>query len=152
MIALGIIYSLGLWMVGLGYYHPWYQRAPDIHRSVGVLLLAPMLAHLAWRYWNPRPGTLGSVTERRAAAWMHRYQRPVEIEHESAVLARLLGIQVAAGPVGFIPIGLVAEDDEDLAVAARQDVEGVVALGGAELDGARRGDLVDRVDSRGLRA
>jgi cytochrome b561 len=63
---------LGLWMVGLGYYHPWYQRAPDIHRSVGVLLLAPMLAHLAWRYWNPRPGTLGSVTERRAAAWMHR--------------------------------------------------------------------------------
>ena len=63
---------LGLWMVGLGYYHPWYQRAPDIHRSVGVLLLAPMLAHLAWRYWNPRPATLGSVRERKAAAWMHR--------------------------------------------------------------------------------
>ena len=63
---------LGLWMVELGCYHPWYQRAPDIHRSVGVLLFAPMLAHLAWRYWTPRPATLGSVTERRAAAWMHR--------------------------------------------------------------------------------
>ena len=66
------LFVLGLWMVGLGYYHPWYQRAPDIHRSVGVLLLALMLAHLAWRYWNPRPATLGSVTERMASAWMHR--------------------------------------------------------------------------------
>ena len=71
-VAVTGLFVLGLWMVGLGYYHPWYQRAPDIHRSVGVLLFAPMLVHLAWRYWNPRPQTLGSVTERKAAAWMHR--------------------------------------------------------------------------------
>jgi len=74
LVALAVtgLFALGLWMVELGYYDRWYQRAPDIHRSVGVLLLAPMLAHFAWRYWNPRPETLGSVTERRAAAWMHR--------------------------------------------------------------------------------
>jgi len=66
------LFVLGLWMVELGYYHPWYQRAPDIHRSVGVLLFALMLARVAWRYTNPRPETIGSVTERNAAAWMHR--------------------------------------------------------------------------------
>ena len=38
-----------------------------------MLLLAPMLAHLVWRYWNPRPAMFGSVRERKAAAWMHRF-------------------------------------------------------------------------------
>jgi len=70
--AVTVLFVLGLWMVELGYYHPWYQRAPDIHRSVGVLLFAMMLARVAWRYRNPRPETIGSATERKAAAWMHR--------------------------------------------------------------------------------
>lgn len=66
------LFVVGLWMVELGYLHPWYQRAPDIHRSVGVILFAMMLAHAAWRYTNPRPAAIGSVTQRKAAAWMHR--------------------------------------------------------------------------------
>ncbi|MCB1786546.1 MAG: cytochrome b [Gammaproteobacteria bacterium] len=28
---------LGLWMTGLDYYHPWYNKGPDLHRSIGVL-------------------------------------------------------------------------------------------------------------------
>lgn len=66
------LFVLGLWMVDLGYYHPWYQRAPDIHKSVGVLLFAIMLARLVWRYTNPRPETFGSIAERKVAAWVHR--------------------------------------------------------------------------------
>lgn len=34
------LFGLGLWMRGLDYYSPWYQTAPDIHKSVGLLLLA----------------------------------------------------------------------------------------------------------------
>ena len=71
-VAVTGLFVLGLWMVELGYYHPWYQRAPDIHRSVGVLLFGAILTHWAWRYTNPRPETIGSVTERKVAAWVHR--------------------------------------------------------------------------------
>ncbi len=28
---------LGLWMTELGYYDPWYTKAPDLHRALGVL-------------------------------------------------------------------------------------------------------------------
>jgi cytochrome b561 len=71
-IAVTGLFVLGLWMVGLGYYHPWYQRAPDIHKGAGVLLFGVMLAHFAWRYSNPRPAAIGSATQRKAAAWVHR--------------------------------------------------------------------------------
>ena len=74
LVALAVtgLFALGLWMVELGYYDRWYQRAPDIHRSVGVLLFGVMLAHFAWSYSNPRPAAIGSARERKAAAWVHR--------------------------------------------------------------------------------
>ena len=64
-------FVLGLWMVDLNYYHPWYQRAPAIHKAVGVLLFGVMLVRLLWRYSNPRPVAIGAAAERKAAAWMH---------------------------------------------------------------------------------
>ena len=33
-----VLFALGLWMVDLTYYDPWYRRAPDIHKGLGVLL------------------------------------------------------------------------------------------------------------------
>lgn len=57
LIAVAIVglFGLGLWMMDLSYYHPWYNAAPDIHRSVGVLVGAAVLARLVWRWLNPRP-------------------------------------------------------------------------------------------------
>ena len=43
------LFALGVWMVELGYYHSWYNRAPDVHRSVGVLLTLLVLVRLVWR-------------------------------------------------------------------------------------------------------
>ncbi len=71
-IAVTGLFLLGLWMVELDYYHAWYQRAPDIHKSVGIILFGLMLVRVAWRYTNPRPQAIGSVVERRAAVWVHR--------------------------------------------------------------------------------
>nr|MCS5564310.1 cytochrome b/b6 domain-containing protein [Oleiphilaceae bacterium] len=31
------LFALGYWMVDLTYYDDWYKRAPDIHRSIGLL-------------------------------------------------------------------------------------------------------------------
>ncbi|MGF2733526.1 cytochrome b [Marinobacter sp. DUT-1] len=49
------LFALGYWMVDLSYYDDWYRRGPDIHRSVGILLLAVMVIRVIWRFTNPPP-------------------------------------------------------------------------------------------------
>ncbi|USF87110.1 cytochrome b [Candidatus Endoriftia persephone] len=60
LVALGLfgLFGLGLWMTGLDYYHPWYRRAPDLHRSIGSLLFLLVLLRLGWRLLNPTPTAL----------------------------------------------------------------------------------------------
>ncbi|MCY1404824.1 Cytochrome b561 [compost metagenome] len=56
-IALAVfgLFALGLWMVGLDYYDPWRKDAPDLHKSIGLMLLAFMLLRLVWRFLSPPP-------------------------------------------------------------------------------------------------
>jgi cytochrome b561 len=49
------MYFLGLWMVDLDYYSPYYRSAPDLHRSVGMLLLAALAVRFVWRLFNGKP-------------------------------------------------------------------------------------------------
>lgn len=49
---------LGLWMVDLSYYSPYYRIAPFWHKSIGLTLLAVMVFRLLWRCFNPRPAHL----------------------------------------------------------------------------------------------
>jgi cytochrome b561 len=67
------LFALGLWMVELTYYDPWYTRAPDIHKGIGVLLFLTLSVRLLWRLANPRPRPLASHSplERRAARVAH---------------------------------------------------------------------------------
>lgn len=75
--ALGIVglFGLGLWMTGLGYGHPWYNRAPALHESLGMIVLALVGFRLIWRAVTvtpaleprmPRWERLGAV----AAHWL----------------------------------------------------------------------------------
>lgn len=52
------LFGLGYWMVDLTYYDEWYRTGPDIHRSIGILLLMVMVLRLAWRFINPVPHPL----------------------------------------------------------------------------------------------
>ncbi|MHC2146044.1 cytochrome b [Pseudomonas sp. 210_17 TE3656] len=52
------LFGLGLWMMGLDYYSPWRKEAPDLHKSIGLVLLAVMLARVAWRFISPPPPAL----------------------------------------------------------------------------------------------
>jgi cytochrome b561 len=52
------LFGLGYWMVGLSYYDDWYKAGPDIHQSIGILLLMVMVLRLAWRFINPVPRPL----------------------------------------------------------------------------------------------
>jgi len=65
------LFALGWWMTGLGYYDPWYNQAPWIHRSVGVLLLIATFGRLAWRMIQPSPAAEGGRFERLAAHLGH---------------------------------------------------------------------------------
>lgn len=38
-IAVYGMFGLGLWMVTLSYYDGWYHQAPELHKSIGVLLM-----------------------------------------------------------------------------------------------------------------
>lgn len=50
------LFALGYWMVGLNYYSNWYRTAPDIHKSVGLVLLALMIFRVIWRLSSRGPG------------------------------------------------------------------------------------------------
>jgi cytochrome b561 len=66
------MYALGWWMVELDYYDPWYHRAPDIHRSVGILLAGLMLLRFLWNRLQPRPADLTDhPLLNRIARWVH---------------------------------------------------------------------------------
>ncbi|WP_345829902.1 cytochrome b [Pantoea sp. BRR-3P] len=75
LMALAIygMFALGLWMVGLGYYDSWYHDAPEIHKGIGLLLFAALLARIGWRFLSPPPKPLrsDSLSVRRAARVAH---------------------------------------------------------------------------------
>lgn len=49
------LFGLGLWMRSLDYYDPWYTQAPDLHRSIGVVLILFILLRLLWKSLNIKP-------------------------------------------------------------------------------------------------
>lgn len=75
LVALTVIglFVLGLWMTGLDYYDAWYQRGPDLHKGIGVLLFILLAFKLAWRWLDPLPRSepTHAAWERRAAHAAH---------------------------------------------------------------------------------
>ncbi len=49
------MFALGLWMRTLDYYSPWYRSAPDLHKSIGILLLITLFVRVIWRFINIHP-------------------------------------------------------------------------------------------------
>lgn len=62
LVAIAVVglFALGYWMVGLTYYSSWYRTAPDIHKSVGLLLLGLMVIRVIWRYFSSGPAPLAT--------------------------------------------------------------------------------------------
>jgi cytochrome b561 len=54
-IAIFGMFALGLWMVRLDYYSPYYNAAPNFHRDFGMLLLLALVVRWLWRAANPKP-------------------------------------------------------------------------------------------------
>ena len=69
---IGLIW-LGWWMVGLGYFDSWYNRALSIHRSVGIVLLGLGGAFAIWKIVSPSPRLQSELQpwERHGARLVH---------------------------------------------------------------------------------
>lgn len=71
VLVLGLI-ALGLYMTGLDYYDPWYHRAPEVHRAIGILTGLLVALRLVARAAQTTPRSLAcSAGQRRAAGIVH---------------------------------------------------------------------------------
>ncbi|TWI54880.1 cytochrome b561 [Pseudomonas duriflava] len=70
-IAIVALFWLGLWMRELDYYSPWYHRAPELHKGIGILLLITLILRIVWRFVSAPPPVEGSVLTRRVAKVGH---------------------------------------------------------------------------------
>ncbi|MFK5948701.1 MAG: cytochrome b [Methylococcales bacterium] len=66
------LFVLGEYMVDLTYYDAWYIKAPDLHRSTGILLGGLLLFRLVWRLMNTYPDGIGKAWEQWVAIAVHR--------------------------------------------------------------------------------
>lgn len=68
------LFGLGLWMTDLTYYDAWYQRAPAIHKGIGILLFLVLVGRAVWRALNvtPEHEPGASRSQRRTARTVHR--------------------------------------------------------------------------------
>jgi cytochrome b561 len=62
------LFLLGQYMVDLDYYDAWYHRAPEIHKSIGILLLITMLFRFFWNKIQTVPESLSSSNKSEFAA------------------------------------------------------------------------------------
>lgn len=80
------LFILGLWMTELDYYDAWYNRGPELHKGIGILLLIAVVLRLAWRWLDPIPGP-----EPTHAPWERRLAR---ITH-AALYLLLIAMMIA---------------------------------------------------------
>lgn len=67
------LFAMGIWMRGLGYYDSWYQTAPLLHKSLGLLVFFLLLFKLIWRVYDPAPAPEANlkIWERRLSKLVH---------------------------------------------------------------------------------
>ena len=65
--------GLGVWMMELTYYDPWYYSSLSLHKTIGIVVLALALAKFGWRFADRKPGFEREVRpfERAGATAMH---------------------------------------------------------------------------------
>lgn len=62
------LFGLGIYMVDLGYYDDWYHKAPELHISLGLVVLLLMFVRVIWRIVNPTPEELSAKRAQNVVA------------------------------------------------------------------------------------
>ncbi|WP_395300010.1 cytochrome b [Enterobacter sp. ECC-175] len=119
-IAVYAMFGLGLWMVTLSYYDGWYHQAPELHKSIGILLMMGLAIRIVWRHISPPPPPLKSYSTltRLSAAGAH-----------IALYALLFALLIS----GYL---ISTADGKPISVFGLFDVPATLANAGAQADTA----------------
>ncbi|ASV54956.1 Cytochrome B561 [Lelliottia jeotgali] len=120
LIALAVygMFGLGLWMVTLSYYDGWYHQAPELHKSIGILLMMTLVVRLVWRHFSPPPPPLKS------------YSKLTRISAAGAHIA-LYGVLFAILISGYL---ISTADGKPISVFGLFDVPATLADAGSQAD------------------
>jgi cytochrome b561 len=146
-VAVIALFALGLWMVELTYYDAWYQRAPDLHKSTGVLLFFVMLARLAWRLGNAQPRLSGAPWEQRAAHLVHGllYLLLYALMVSGYLISTADGRAIDVFGLFGIPATLTGKQQEDIAGVVHEVLAyAVIALATLHALAALKHHFIDR--------
>lgn len=117
------LFGLGLYMVGLDYYDPWYTKGPWLHESIGVLLAAVLLGRIIWRLANivPKPEEGMSKLEVVGAHLAHiaLYVLPLAIVISGYLITTADGRPITVFNWGEVPAFLLPSKE-------RADIAGLV--------------------------
>jgi cytochrome b561 len=62
------LFGLGIYMTGLNYYDDWYHKGPELHISLGLVLLLLTIWRVLWRLVNPTPVDLPAKAVQKLSA------------------------------------------------------------------------------------
>ncbi|MDY0920684.1 cytochrome b [Leclercia sp. 29361] len=117
-IAVYGMFGLGLWMVTLSYYDGWYHQAPELHKSIGFMLMMALVVRLLWRHFSPVPSALKSQS---------RATRLIATAAHIALYALLFAILIS----GYL---ISTADGKPISVFGLFDVPALLADAGAQAD------------------
>lgn len=117
-IAVYGMFALGLWMVTLSYYDGWYHQAPELHKSIGIVLMLVLVIRLIWRRLSPPPVPLAS------------YSRLTRI---SAVVAHV-SLYLLLFAILFSGYLISTADGKPISVFGLFDVPATIADAGSQAD------------------
>ncbi len=111
------LFGLGIYMVELTYYDPWYRGSLALHESVGITLFGLLLARILWRVANVQPTPEpGKAWEHAVAALVHGllYLIPLLLMLSGYLIATADGRAIAVFDIFSLPaIPALMENQED---------------------------------------
>lgn len=141
------MFGLGLWMTDLEYYHAWYKRGPDLHKSIGILVFVVVAARLVWRYTNPHPAMHGKPWERRTAAATHvlLYVLMIALMISGYLISTADGRGIGVFGLLEVPATLTGKHQEDIAGLVHEILAwSLIALAALHALAALKHHIVDR--------
>lgn len=111
------LFGLGLYMVELTYYDPWYRGSLALHESVGMTLFGLLLVRVFWRVINVQPTPEpGKTWEHAIANLAHRllYLIPLLLMVSGYLIATADGRALAVFELFSVPaLPTLMENQED---------------------------------------
>ncbi len=149
LLILGLT-ALGWWMVGLSYYDPWYYRAPELHKVLGLLALLLALLRIVWAMADRPPALVSDLhpLEKTGATVAHYllYALTLAIPLTGYLISTALGEGIDIYGWWEVPALLPAEKGrEEWAGALHAYLAyGTLALVAVHTAGALKHQFIDR--------